>query len=87
MLVAAVRAVGTGVNGLQEASYAVIFDLPFEENLVKQAFGRVRRAGQANECHGYMLVSMDTGMEEQIIARHSDRESAFSAGTGKEATL
>jgi hypothetical protein len=86
LVIAAVRAIGIGVNGLQRANYAVIFDLPFEESLIKQALGRVHRAGQDNECHGYVLVSMDTGMEEQIIARHSERESTFGAGTGKELT-
>jgi hypothetical protein len=86
LVIAAARAVGIGVNGFQRANYAVIFDLPFEEALVKQAFGRIHRAKQENECHGYVLVSMDTSMEQQIIGRHSERDSTFGAGTGKEAT-
>jgi hypothetical protein len=64
LLIAAVRAIGLDVNGLQGASYAVIFDLPYEESPVRQAFGRVCRSGQVSKCHGYVLVSMDTGMEE-----------------------
>jgi hypothetical protein len=82
LLIAAVRAPGLGVNGLQGVNYAVIFALPFEESLIRQAFCRVCRSGQVSKC----LVSMDTGMEEQIVRRHSNRENSFNEATGKVAT-
>ncbi|KAH8889909.1 hypothetical protein GQ53DRAFT_184197 [Thozetella sp. PMI_491] len=77
LLVTTTGAYGVGVNGMQKASYGVVFDLPFSESSIKQAKGRIYRAGQKHRSHFYVLWSSDNEAEELIHQRHISREQAF----------
>lgn len=77
LLVTTTGACGTGMNGMEKASYGVVFDLPFSESHIKQAKGRIYRAKQRHSSHFYVLWSADSEAENLIHQRHCDREQAF----------
>ena len=77
LLVTTAGACGTGMNGMEKASYGVVFDLPFSESHVKQAKGRIYRAKQRHSSHFYVLWSVDSEAEDLIYQRHCNPEQAF----------
>jgi len=72
LVIAAIKAAGTGLNGLQNANYLIIFDIPFEKHSIDQAGGRINRPGQIHKCHAWALYSEDTNAELRIMARHKE---------------
>jgi hypothetical protein len=46
LFIATVGSCGTGLDNLQKASHAILFDPPFIESDPKEACGRVSRPGQ-----------------------------------------
>lgn len=59
LVLVATDAAGEGVN-LQNANLMVNYDLPWNPNRLEQRFGRIHRIGQAEVCHLWNLVAMQT---------------------------
>jgi hypothetical protein len=76
LLIGVMSICGEGVNGMQNATYSVSVDLPFNEALEKQTAGRVWRYGQVHVSRHYQLVS-DHPAERLILARHEKRDMEF----------
>ncbi|KAK0710340.1 hypothetical protein B0T26DRAFT_875170 [Lasiosphaeria miniovina] len=84
LVIATIEAAGTGINGFEAASYAILFGAPFKEALPQQAVGRVARPAQIHETQCYFLVSEDIdGVEGRIIARHQARRESIDVNTGE----
>ncbi|KAK1749853.1 P-loop containing nucleoside triphosphate hydrolase protein [Echria macrotheca] len=84
LFISTVKVVGTGLNGLQRANHCIIWDPPFEDHLITQTFGRVKRSGQRYKTHGYILESGDTDHEKDILKRHQERMASFQSALGAE---
>ncbi len=67
----ATDAAGEGLN-LQRAHLMVNYDLPWNPNRIEQRFGRIHRIGQAEVCHLWNLVAIDT-REGQVFQRLLDK--------------
>lgn len=78
LLVSTTGTTGTGVDSLQRANHAVLFELPFVEAEGQQAAGRIHRAGQQLPCHWTTLWAADSEAETLIKERHERRIEAFS---------
>lgn len=76
ILIAVTTICGEGVNGMQNACYSVLVDLPFSEATKTQTRGRVFRYGQVHTSHHYELVSAHPA-ERAILARHEKRDDEF----------
>ncbi|MCJ1250560.1 hypothetical protein MMC30_007788 [Trapelia coarctata] len=77
LLITTMGACGTGMNGMEKASYGVVFDGPFSKSHVKQAKGRIYRAKQRHPSHFYVLWSANSEAEDLFHQRHCNREQAF----------
>jgi hypothetical protein len=78
LLISTTGTTGTGVDSLQRANHAVLFELPFVEAEVQQAAGRIHRAGQQLPCYWTKLWAADSEAETLIKQRHERRIEAFS---------
>ncbi|KAK4150419.1 hypothetical protein C8A00DRAFT_18042 [Chaetomidium leptoderma] len=77
LFIATVGTCGTGLDSLQKANHAVLFDLPFVESERKQARGRIWRSGQRFPCYWTELWAGDSDAEVLINDRHERRMEAF----------
>ncbi len=59
LVLVATDAAGEGIN-LQRAHLMVNYDLPWNPNRIEQRFGRIHRIGQAEVCHLWNLVAVET---------------------------
>ena len=59
VVLVATDAAGEGIN-LQRAHLMVNYDLPWNPNRIEQRFGRIHRIGQAEVCHLWNLVAVET---------------------------
>ncbi len=64
---------GTGIDSLQRANHAFLFELPFVEAEGQRAAGRIHGAGQQLPCHGTTLWAADSEAETLIKKRHERR--------------
>ncbi|MFP4236811.1 MAG: helicase-related protein [Desulfonatronovibrio sp.] len=71
LILLATDAAGEGVN-LQNANLMVNYDLPWNPNRIEQRFGRIHRIGQAEVCHLWNMVAMDT-REGDVFYRLFDK--------------
>ncbi|KAH6630778.1 P-loop containing nucleoside triphosphate hydrolase protein [Chaetomium sp. MPI-SDFR-AT-0129] len=78
LLISTTGTTGTGLDSLQRANHAVLFELPFVETEAQQAGGRIHRAGQQLPCHWTKLWAADSEAETLIKERHEKRFEAFS---------
>ncbi|MBC7324567.1 MAG: DEAD/DEAH box helicase, partial [Moorella sp. (in: Bacteria)] len=58
-ILVATDAAGEGIN-LQRSHLMVNYDLPWNPNRLEQRFGRIHRIGQAEVCHLWNLVAVET---------------------------
>lgn len=77
LFIATVGTCGTGLDSLQKANHAVLFDLPFVESERKQARGRIWRSGQRFPCYWTELWAADSDAEVLINDRHERRMEVF----------
>lgn len=69
-----IKAIGTGVDGLQEASYtSAVIELPWDPGTMSQFDDRIHRIGQKKNVTIYYLVARDT-IEEKLCHIIQDKQ-------------
>jgi hypothetical protein len=59
---------GTGLDGLQDVCFtAVVGELDWSPEVIRQFFGRVRRPGQRHQCDGIYVIT-DGGSDPSMVA-------------------
>lgn len=60
LILVATDAASEGINLHRRAHLMVNYDLPWNPNRIEQRFGRIHRIGQAERCHLWNLVAIET---------------------------
>ena len=84
ILIGTTRLIGTGLQ-LTRAANTILMEPDYEFVNEAQAYGRVHRIGQKNDCSfSYRLIMSKSEFEMGIVRRQQDRKEAFGRVLGQE---